>query len=117
MTPAQRDLEIITGLTFRSFKLYAKDINGVAVPLTDYIPFAEVRKKPGSAVVLDLGFAITDAPNGEITCPGFTDEETFDMPAGTYQWDFILQRPSGERDGVYIAGEFVIRKNITHPPE
>jgi len=115
--PASLPLRIVTGIIFGPIILRAKDVNNAPVDLTGWKPFAEVRKKPGAALVMDLGPTLTDAVNGEITIPKLTDEETFDMKFGEYQWSLVLEDPLGDRRGPYLQGSFIIAGTPTHPPE
>jgi hypothetical protein len=102
------------GITFPTIKLYAKNANNQAVPLTDYIPHAQVRRKAGSStVVLDLNPSVTDAANGEVTIPEISDEDTFQYAKGNYHWDYVLETPTGKRLGPYIVGAFNIENIVT----
>lgn len=114
MTPARLNLTIRRGVTFGPIKITCKDGSGVAMNLTDWHAFAQVRKKPGQTVVLDLEPEITNPTAGEVTI-GFTDEETASMTAGSFLWDFVLENPTGERLGPYLAGSCNISSIITQP--
>lgn len=117
LKPASLNLKIITGLIFGPVIMRARDVANAPVDLTDWKAFAEVRKKPGSTVVLDLNPTITDPVNGEITIAKMTDEQTYDLKIGDFDWDLILEDPSGDRRGIYISGSFIIAAPITKPPE
>jgi hypothetical protein len=117
ITPANLNLKIITGIIFGPIIIRAKDVNNNPVDLTGWTPFAEVRKKPGTSLVMNLNPSITDAVAGEITIPKLTDEETYNLVFGSYQWSLILQDPSGDRRGPYIQGAFAITGTPTKPPE
>jgi len=117
ITPATLPLSIITGIVFGPVILRARDSTNAPVDLTGWKPFAEVRKKPGAALTLDLQPVLTNAVNGEITLPRMSDEETYDMKFGDYQWSLVLEDPAGDRWGPYIQGSFTISGTPTHPPE
>jgi hypothetical protein len=117
ITPANLNLKIVTGIIFGPIIFRAQDETGGPIDLTNWKAFAEVRKKPDASLVLDLDPEITDPPNGEITIPKMTDEQTYDMKSGSYGWDLILEDPGGDRRGPYIAGSFIIADPITKPPE
>jgi hypothetical protein len=115
--PAPLNLTIVTGIIFGPVILRAKDNNNQPIDLTGWRPFAEVRKKPGSPVILDLGPVLSDATIGEITIPKWTDEQTYNLKLGDFQWSLILEDPFGDRRGPYMQGAFTITATPTKPPE
>jgi hypothetical protein len=117
ITPAPLNLKIITGIIFGPVILRARDSANNPVDLTGWKVFAEVRKKPGASLILDLHPTLTDALNGEITIPKMSDEDTFSLTFGSYQWSLVLEEPGGDRLGPYIQGAFSIAGTPTHPPE
>lgn len=117
LTPGNLNLKIITGIIFGPVILHAKDENNQPVNLTGWKVFAEVRKKPNASLYMDLHPIFSNAVSGEITIPKMTDEETYDLKPGDYDWDLILEDPVGDRRGPYIAGNFAIVAIITKPPE
>jgi hypothetical protein len=114
MTPAVHDLELKIGTTFGPVLLRCKDGAGEAVDLTGWTAYADVRVKPGAAVVFGLAPAISDAAAGEITL-GKTDEQTAALTPGRYKWDLILETPDGKRLGPYVAGACIVSQPITKP--
>lgn len=124
MKPATVDLTadsddadaIYKGITYGPIVFQLTDDDDVPVPLTGYLVFAEVRKQPGSPLILDLNPQIVDDLNAYVQI-AFTDEETFTLPPGNYKWDFIMEKPTGERVGPFISGKCDIIENITEPPE
>lgn len=117
LKPAPLNLKMYTGLIFGPVILHAKDTDDQPVDLTGWKVFAEVRKKPGSTVIMDLHPSFTDASQGEITIPKMTDEETYNIKTGDFYWDLIMEDPTGDRRGIYMAGSFGISTPITKPPE
>jgi hypothetical protein len=115
--PAPLNLTIVTGIIFGPVILRAKDVNNQPIDLTGWRPFAEVRKKPGAPVILDLAPFLSDPINGEITLPKQTDEQTYNLKVGDYQWSLILEDPFGDRRGPYMQGSFTITATPTKPPE
>lgn len=115
--PAPLPLTLVTGLIFGPVILHAKDAANQPVDLTGWKVWAEVRKKPGASVVLDLQPYFSDAAAGDITIPKLTDEQTYNLKVGDYQWDLIMEDPSGDRRGIYITGSFTIAASITKPVE
>lgn len=115
MTPATLDLICTRGVTFGPVVILCSDDTPVVVDLTGWTPIAHVRKKSGSALIFDLAPTVTDGPAGEITIPAMADEDTMQLPAGSYRWDLVLERPTGERLGPYIAGRFTVANIITQP--
>jgi hypothetical protein len=115
--PAPLSLTLVAGLIFGPVILRAKDENDQPIDLTGWKVWAEVRKKPGASVILDLHPYFSDPINGEITIPKLTDEETYDFKVGDYQWDLIMEDPAGDRHGIYITGGFTITASITKPVE
>jgi hypothetical protein len=106
MTPATKDLTVYRGTTF-GFKIVANDDDDDPVDLTGWSAFALVRETPQKHVVFDLEPAITDPTNGEVTV-SLTDEQTLIMEPGVFVWDFVLERPTGERLGPFVAGTFTV---------
>ena len=70
-------------------------------------------------VILDTGTLL--GYDGEVDGPGrvklaeYTDEETLAMSDSEYFWDIVLEDPSGQRTGPYVAGRFDIITIITEP--
>ncbi len=84
------------------------DVIVAVAPLTGWTALAMVRTNPQRHLILDLAPVITNATGGEITI-SLTDEETAAIETpGDYVWDLVLERPSGERLGPFIAGNFII---------
>jgi hypothetical protein len=106
MTPAELNLTLYRGTTFAQ-TFTCKDSNLVVVNLTGWSAYAQVRTDPQKHLVLDLAPTITDPTGGEVSI-SFTDEETALMVPGDFVWDFVLERPSGERLGPFLAGTFTI---------
>jgi len=117
ITPAPLNLRIVTGIIFGPVILKARDENDSPIDLTGWKPFAEVRKKPGATIILNLNPTLTNPTDGEITIPKLTDEETYDLKVGDYQWSLILEDPTGDRRGPYLAGGFTISATPTKPLE
>lgn len=117
LTPAQLNLDLVTGLIFGPITLKAQDVNNNPVNLTGWEAFAQVRPKPGGTIILDLTPSITDPVNGVITIPKMTDEATYNLKIGNFNWDLILEDPTGDRRGIYIQGSFNITGSITKPLE
>ena len=116
LIPGNLPLKIIPGIIFGPVVMTAKDENDQPIDLTGWKVFAEVRKKPGSSsVIRDLHPFFSNQAAGQITLPKMTDEETYDLKAGDYAWDLILEDPFGDRRGPYIAGPFTIYPNVTKP--
>lgn len=85
--------------------------------LTGWKVWSWVKQAPGGTLILDLEPEIdADPTTGKITM-GMTDEETFDLTAGDFFWDLILEDPSGARLGPLFAGSFSIIELITEPAE
>jgi hypothetical protein len=117
LIPANLPLKIYIGITFGPVILRAKDAANQPVDLTGWKVFAEVRKKPGAVLYLDLQPVFSNITIGEITIPKMADEQTYDLVAGNYDWDLILEDPTGDRRGPYIQGPFPIVAIVTKPPE
>lgn len=83
--------------------------------LTDYTPAAEVKTRIDGNLLIDLNPSITDAANGEITIPSIPSATTEVLTkTGTFTWDLVLTNTNtSERSGPYVAGQFVIRDNVT----
>jgi hypothetical protein len=85
-----------------SLSFSCKDEDGAAFNLTGYSARAKVRSTiASSVVVIDLTPTIPNPANGIIVVSK-TDEQTANVPPGVYQWDLVLDTPSG--GVIYIAG-------------
>jgi hypothetical protein len=111
--PATLNLEFTRGITYGPLLIYCKN-GGNAVDITGWSVFAHVRKDSASPLALNLNPTITTAATGEITI-AFTDEQTKQFPPGSYSWDLVMQDPSGERLGPFLAGTVTINSTMTHP--
>lgn len=114
MTPGPLNLTLWRGSTFGPVTFTCKDSQGNAVDLTGWVPLAQVRVAPIKPVMVDLAPTIPNPVNGKVVIY-FTDEQTLTMPHGDFVWDFLLQNPSGEILGPFLAGKFTIRTNVTQP--
>src|SRR5688572_3493488 len=114
MKPARYNLSMTKGITFGPIVFYCADEEEVAVDLTGWTAYAEVRSGPGGSVVFDLQPQITDPAAGEITIEA-TDEQTAELTPGLFRWDLILENPAGERLGPYLVGSCNISAPISQP--
>lgn len=86
------------------------------VPLAGWSAYAEVRKSPGKAVVLDLSPVITaDDAAGLITLPKIDHTALANLPLGTHAWDLILEDPDGVRYPPLVSGKADITRTTTEP--
>lgn len=111
-TPGKLPLPLYKGATFGPILLYARQADQVTViPLTGWGAHAKVRKTDGGPVIIDLLPVISNGPTGEITIPAISDEATAGdaFPLGCFVWDLLLERPSGEIVGPFIADSFTIQ--------
>lgn len=116
MTPAALDLTLTRDITFGPIVITCKDSAGAAVNVTGWTAYAEVRKKPeDTTVILNLAPVVSNGAAGQVTIPAIANTVTKTLPPGAYQWDFILQKPTGERLGPFITGRFNIGNKITQP--
>lgn len=111
MTPGVLNLVLYRGTTFAQ-TFICQDDSHVAVNLTGWTAHALVRTDPQKHIVLDLNPVITNGPAGTVSI-SFTDEETVLLAPGEFVWDLVLERPSGERLGPFLAGTFIISTAIT----
>jgi hypothetical protein len=116
MIPAVHNITCYIGTTLGPLVFTGSDSDSVAVDITGWTPYAEVRKRSGSEVVLDLAPTITSGPLCKITVE-ITDEDTAELEAGTYKWDLLLQKPTGERLGPFITGAFILKTKISESDE
>lgn len=113
MIPGTLNLTLWRGTTFGPVEVTCKNGADDVVDLTGWSAFAEVRVAVGKHIVLDLQPAILVGTDGKVTLPGFTDEQTANMPHGDFVWDLVLERPTGERLGPILAGSFTIKSAVT----
>ena len=98
---AGTNLNAYSGETL-SISFSCKDEAGDAFNLTGYSARAKVRTTIASdSVILDLSPTIPTPANGVIVISK-TDEQTAVVPPGIYQWDLVLNTPTG--GVIYIAG-------------
>jgi hypothetical protein len=112
MTPAPLNLTIRKGITFGPVLITCRDSSGAFVDLTGWVVSAHARKSATSDLAFSLEPQITEPLSGGITI-AFTDEQTQALPAGSFKWDMVLERPTGERLGPYIAGTLSVNPIIT----
>lgn len=115
MTPGTLNLTAYRGTTFGPVVItaYSDAAHTTTKNLSGWIPLAQVRKKAGSPKIIDLVPILSNAAAGEISIPAVTDEETLAWPHGDYVWDFLLERPTGEVLGPFLAGTFTINSAVT----
>ncbi len=112
------DFTITRGSTFRGFIIRVLDeTTGLVLNITDYLPFAEIRKKSklDSPLVLNLFPAISNSPGGLVTIPEIADNDTVDLLLGEWPWDFILEDPNGKRTEQLALGTVSIIDKSTQP--
>ena len=54
---------------------------------------------------------------GQVLIPEITDETNHDYANFKGKWDLIMENPTGQRYGEFVAGKFVIARGITNPDE
>lgn len=113
MTAATVNLHIARGVTLGPIQMQCNDASGNPVNLTGWSAFAQVRLNPGAPMIADLAPVITNPSGGQITIAQ-TAAQTAAMAPGEFSWDLLLERPTGEILGPYIAGNCVISRTITH---
>lgn len=114
MTPANIDLSIDRGVRFGPVTLTCLDGSNVAVDLTGYTAYAQVRDRPTGGLVFDLEPEISDPGAGIITISK-TQAQTDAMSDGiNYGWDLMLEDAAGVRTGPYFAGKVAVRTRYTH---
>ena len=107
MIPGVKNIIAYRGTEY-SLLIIAKDANDARVNITGWTAYALVRVAPQRHVVIDLAPIITNGAQGETTI-SFEDEDTKLWPPGEFVWDFVLERPTGERLGPFLAGTFIIK--------
>lgn len=112
MVPAELNLQVYSGTTLETIQFTMQDSDLNVVDLTGWSVYAQVRKACGKPILIDLAPTITDAANGVVEM-GLTDEQTEPLAKGNYYWDLLLENPTGEVLGPYIAGEFKVLCPIT----
>lgn len=120
------DLTITRGITSEATEFVFNDDAGTQVDLAGWSVFAQVRKRPHKAIILDLMPYIIPVGTllgyeGEVDGPGrvalgaYTDEQTLAMADIKAEWDLVLQDPLGQRLGPFVTGNFTILTIITEP--
>lgn len=110
---AVQNLQIIRGCTWEALEFQMLEDDEITpVPITGWSFAAEVRKMPGDPVIVNLAPAIVDAANGIVRLPAIDDETTKTYPVGGYQWDFLAEDGSDNRQQI-VRGRFLITDPIT----
>ena len=110
------DLAIARGADFGPVLISCQDAEGAAVPLAGWSAYAQARRSPAAAVVLDFAPVIAaDDAAGLITLPALGHAATALLPAGIYAWDIILQDPAGIRYAPFLSGALAITTPTTQP--
>lgn len=114
MIPGPKNFTLYRGSTFGPKIFRAREVDQVTpVPLIGWGAHAKVRKTINGPIILDLLPYISDGPNGEITIPEISDENTVGLPQGCFIWDLLLERPSGAIVGPFLAGSFQITTTLS----
>lgn len=116
MDPANVNLSIRRGVTFRGFTLTCKDSSGNPVPLAGWSAFAQIRSQKDDSLIWDLAptIASNDAA-GLITVPPIPFATTLTLPPGDYVFDLLPQDPTGIRYDPIIQGNVKITTATTRP--
>lgn len=119
MNAAKLDLEIVRGTTFGPVTIvcWANAQKTQRLNLTNWNLEAQARKTPGpgSPVIVDFQPELANAPQGEIRLPVRDVASTLAAPLGSYGWDLVLIRPTGERLPPLVAGKLKIQDIHTQP--
>lgn len=111
--PAVVNLQIVRGCTFEAFELQLlADDQITPIDITGWSFEAEVRKMPGTTVIVDLTPTISDGPNGIVLVPSIDDETTKTYAVGGYNWDLLGEDGDDNRQQL-IKGRFPIVDPIT----
>lgn len=115
MIPGTYNLNVYQGSTFGPIVLiaYSDAEHTTPTDLTGFTAHAKVRETSLKPVVKDLLPTITDGPAGEVTIPAIPDEVTKTLPRGSYVWDLLLERSTGQVLGPFLAGSFTIHTAVS----
>lgn len=111
MKPATLNLDIATGITFGPVVMTMLDDDDLPVDLAGWSVWSQARIH---GTVLDLLPTITNAAAGEVTIE-MSDEQTAPLTPAKMFWDIILENPTGEKLGPYLAGTLTITATQTKP--
>lgn len=123
IVPVSYNVTIIRGVEHDAFIVVLSDQDGNQIDLTDYLAFAQVRKKPKGSIVLDLMPTImnpstslygTTGP-GRVLLGGYDTAQTLAMTDAALFWDLVVQDPLGERHGPAAQGKWNVVTIITEP--
>jgi hypothetical protein len=115
MLPASLDLVIFRDVTF-NLGINCLDSSQSPVNITGYIPYAQVRDRPGGRLILDLQPTISNASTGSVLI-ALTSAQTKALDHGTYVWDFQMRTPVAQGSliiGPFLAGRFVVNDSATN---
>jgi hypothetical protein len=114
LLPGSYPIKLYKGSTFGPIVLTCYDENDDPFDFTGYnAVYAEVRRGGERAVILDLEPTFSDPSGGEITIPGFTDEETADFVLGEYVWDLLVEDGAGAISPPLLSDRFDIVVKVT----
>jgi hypothetical protein len=112
MTAATLNLNVARGVTLGPIQINCKDTSGNPVNLAGWTAFAQVRLNPAGPLVADLEPTVTNPSAGQITI-NLTAAQTAALTPGAFCWDLLMERPTGEVDGPFVTGSFVVARTIT----
>lgn len=116
MNPGTLNLVITKGADYGPVRMTCFGESGSAFPLAGYTAYAQVRRHPGAAVIMDLEPVIAaDDTDGLVTIPQLSHTATAALATGSFCWDLILETPGGYRLPPILAGSCTVAWPITQP--
>lgn len=116
MIPAELDLTIYKGTRFGPVQITCLDSGGEPVDLTGWIPYADASLGTGFPKAFTLAPYLAADPTTGVVEMLFEDEETPNLPEGTFFWDLLLKNPDGQILGPFVIGRVIVKpvRSITY---
>jgi hypothetical protein len=110
-SPPRFDLDVVKGSIFGPVMFTAVDATGNPINLTNWQVFA--KSTNGFGQLYDLQPFVSNPAAGQITIQ-LTQQQTDLFSIGRNRWDFMLQRPTGERLPPFLGGNLTVTEPVSN---
>jgi hypothetical protein len=110
-SPPRFDIDVVKGSIFGPVMFTAVDATGNPINLTNWQVFA--KSTNGFGQIYDLQPLVSNAAAGQIVIQ-LTQQQTDLFSIGRNRWDFMLQRPTGERLPPFLGGNLTVTEPVSN---